>query len=88
MKKLGFRKLLDDEAESRLLTAFVEPKSPSYNYDTMHDLLRKRGFTIYPGTIGSKNTFRLGNIGAIDHTDIEAFLTALRKIMRQMDIII
>lgn len=86
MKKLGFRKLLDDKAESRLLTAFAQPEAPCYDFDTMHDLLKKRGFIIYPGMISAKKTFRLGNIGAIDYRDIQAFLKALKKVMREMNL--
>jgi len=85
MKRLGFRTALDDELQSRLLTAFAEPDAPQYDFNTMHDLLKKQGFTIYPGMVGAKKTFRLGNIGAIDYRDIEAFLSALKKVMRRMD---
>jgi 2-aminoethylphosphonate-pyruvate transaminase len=40
----------------------------------MHDRLYARCFTIYPGKIPGPDTFRLANLGAIDRTDIEAFL--------------
>jgi 2-aminoethylphosphonate-pyruvate transaminase len=52
----------------------------------MHDLLYEKGFTIYPGKIGKKNTFRLANMGAINHYDIKDFLKALRKVLIEMRI--
>ena len=45
---------------------------------TVHDHLCARWFTIYPGQIPGLDTFRLANRGAIDRTDIEAFLEELR----------
>ncbi len=51
--------------------------------DKMHDLLYKRGFTIYPGKIGKKGTFRLANMGAIDHKDIKNFLKTLKEVIMQ-----
>ena len=37
------------------------------------------GFTIYPGKANAQPTFRLSVLGAIDATDIERFLAALRR---------
>jgi hypothetical protein len=44
----------------------------------MHDHLCARWFTIYTGQIPGPDTFRLANRGAIDRTDIQAFLEELR----------
>lgn len=77
LKRLGFRMLIPVEQQSHLLTAVVEPEDPNYDFEQMHDFLLDRGFTIYPGKISKKNTFRIANIGAIDKTDIEDFLTVL-----------
>ena len=52
----------------------------------MHDLLYEKGFTIYPGKIGKKGTFRLANMGAIDYKDIENFLKALKEVIQEMDL--
>lgn len=84
MSKLGFKKLLEDENESRILTTFREPEHLNYNFNKMHDLLYERGFTIYPGKIGVDNTFRLANLGAINHRDIKKFLGAMEEVMGEM----
>lgn len=86
MEKLGFKRLLKDEDESHLLTAFLDPKNPNYDFKKMHDLMKKRGYIIYPGKIGKKNTFRLGNLGAIDHKDIHSFLKNLEEVMKTMNL--
>ena len=86
LKKMGFRFLLKEEEESHILTTVLDPKDPNYNFDKMHDLLYKKGFTIYPGKIGKKNTFRLANMGAINYKDIKRFLIVSKNILDKMGI--
>ena len=52
----------------------------------MHDLLYKKGFTIYPGKLSGEKTFRLANMGAINREDIEGFLAALDDVLREMGV--
>jgi 2-aminoethylphosphonate aminotransferase len=78
LRELRLQLLLPLEQHSRILTAVLEPRHPHYSFKTMHDHLYARGFTIYPGKIPGLDTFRVANLGAIDRTDIEAFLEALR----------
>ena len=78
LRELHLELLLPLEQHSRILTAVLEPRHPNYSFKTMHDHLYARGFTIYPGKIPGLDTFRLANLGAIDRTDIEAFLEELR----------
>ena len=42
------------------------------------DLCYAQGFTIYPGKVGTANTFRLCALGAIDVPDIQAFFQVFR----------
>lgn len=86
MKKLGFTKLLNDKDESHIITTFNYLNHPNFSFEKMHDLLYKEGFTIYPGKITDKKTFRLGNIGAIDEKDIKKFLVALKIVLGRMEV--
>lgn len=78
LSKLGFEFLLPDEQQSKILLAIKEPDSPSYNFDTMHDYLYERGFTIYPGKGAKKATFRLSILGDLYKEDITSFLECLK----------
>lgn len=78
MANLGLSYYVVKEHHSRIITSFEEPKAAHYDFEHMCDTLSKQRFTIYPGKIQSLPTFRIANIGAIDHTDIEAFLDALK----------
>lgn len=87
VKELGFEFLVEEKHHAKLLTAILDPKSAAYSFNEMHDYLIERGFTIYPGKVGSINTFRLSNIGEIYPTDIEAFLKAFEDYLRLKKII-
>ncbi len=86
MSESGFAKLLDDEHESGLLTSFLKPTVPSYDFDRHHDLLLADGYTIYPAKAGYEHTFRLGNIGQITTADIDAFLASNASVLRSMGV--
>ena len=86
LQEIGFKFLLTEGDESHILITILEPEDLNYNFDKMHDLLYEKGFTIYPGKIGKKGTFRLANMGAIDYKDIEGFLVALKDTLRQMGV--
>ena len=86
LKRRGFKFLLDEKDESHMLMTILEPEDPNYDFDRMHDLLYERGFTIYPGKLGDKKTFRLANMGAINEGDIEHFLMALDETLKEMDV--
>lgn len=84
MQRLGFRKLLPDEQESHILTTFHYLNEPYFNFDRMHDMMYDRGFTIYPGKIGGQNTFRLANMGAVTHQDMDNFCQNLEQVLHLM----
>lgn len=81
MQQLGFNILTQPEQESHILITILYPESPNFDFDRLHDQLYAKGFTIYPGKVGKKNTFRLANMGAIDNRDIENFLATLKQLM-------
>ena len=47
----------------------------------LHDYLYSMGITIYPGKINELNTFRIANIGDINHKDINEFLFHLKTFL-------
>ena len=87
VQELGFQFLVEEKHHSKLLTAILDPKSPNYSFNEMHDYLIERGFTIYPGKVGNINTFRLSNIGEIYPADIEAFLKVFEEYLKLKKII-
>lgn len=79
MQELGFRCLLPHEIQSPIITAFLNPQHPLYDFRKFYDELKKRGFVIYPGKVTFVDSFRIGTIGAINTSDIERLLAAIRE---------
>ena len=84
MAALGFELLIPRAAHSKLLTTYLEPKLPGYDFEAMHDYLFDRDVTIYPGKLGDKNTFRIANIGALEPADMQLFLDHLRAYLQTL----
>lgn len=72
MKKLGFKKILQDNQESKLVTSYLEPEG--FDFNKVYEDLKSLGFIIYPGKLLNIKTFRVGNIGDITEKDILDFL--------------
>jgi 2-aminoethylphosphonate-pyruvate transaminase len=87
VKKLNMKMLVPESAQSKLITAIIEPPSHKYSFDELHDFARSKGFTIYPGKLSDANTFRIANIGDIRPEEMKSFAeevleTYMRKIMK------
>jgi len=85
LEELGLSYLIDKPYHSRIITSIIEPNTDKYDFNEMHDFFYERGFTIYPGKVNDYNTFRISNIGQIDHTDITEFLKVLKTYLGQID---
>ena len=79
MRSLGLRCLLEDRYQSPIITAFLNPASPAYEFERFYQSLKRKGFVIYPGKVTSEDTFRIGNIGEVDCGDIQRLLSAVEE---------
>ena len=86
VKKTGLSMLVPLEAQSKLITAIIEPSSPEYSFDSLHDLARSKGFTIYPGKLSDANTFRIANIGDIKAEEMITFTKILESYLHSIGI--
>jgi 2-aminoethylphosphonate-pyruvate transaminase len=84
IKRMGLSMLVPEEAQSKLITTIIEPRTPAYHFEELHDLARRRGFTIYPGKLAEADTFRIANIGDIRIEDMEVFVRFLESYMRRI----
>lgn len=87
-EELGLKEMLDRKVQSGLVSAVRYPDDPKWDFDEIHDFCYERGFTIYPGKIEQKGTFRLCALGAIDAEDIEAFWKVFRMALEKYDVAI
>ena len=84
VKKLGLKMLVAEENQSHLITAILEPESPKYSFDSLHDFAKAHEFTIYPGKLGNINTFRIANIGDIQPSEMKSFCIKLEEYMKDI----
>ena len=86
MKQLGFRPYLDSAVQSPIITSFYYPDTEWFAFDAFYRLLSDKGFIIYPGKISRANTFRIGSIGRIFPSDINALVSAIDSVLKEMRI--
>lgn len=78
---LGFAPVLPEAAQSHVLVCVKPPAG--FDFARVHDALRKRGFTIYPGKPSAPGTFRLSVLGDLSISDVDRFLKELATSIAQ-----
>jgi|TARA_B110000914_G_scaffold221135_1_gene232395 2-aminoethylphosphonate-pyruvate transaminase len=81
MQRLGFECLLDAKLQSSIITSFHNPQHANYKFNTFYDLLKHKGFVIYPGKVSKADCFRIGTIGDVWPSDIDKFIAAVETAM-------
>ncbi|MEZ8955504.1 2-aminoethylphosphonate--pyruvate transaminase, partial [Vibrio cyclitrophicus] len=75
----GFEPLLNDDLHSPIITSFYSPTHSDYQFKEFYDRLKEQGFVIYPGKVSNADCFRIGNIGEVYPSDIEALIGAVKN---------
>jgi len=81
MQSLGFEPLLAAQQQSSIITSFHNPKHPNYNFNTFYEVLKEKGFVIYPGKVSQADCFRIGTIGDVWPSDIDKLIEAVEASM-------
>ncbi len=86
MTEMGFATLLQEGLAGPIIQTFLTPRDPNFHFEQFYEALRVRGFTIYPGKLTKRPSFRIGTIGQIDERVITAALQAIREVMSEMGV--
>jgi 2-aminoethylphosphonate-pyruvate transaminase len=86
MRGLGFRALVRPEEQSYIITSFLYPEHPRFEFAGFYRRLSDKGMIIYPGKLTQVDSFRIGNIGRLFEADIRALLAAIRETLIEMGI--
>lgn len=78
--ELGIKPYIDSSCQGPIITSFYCPMYKGYTFEKMYNFIKEKGYAIYPGKLTDADTFRVGNIGEIYESDIEA----LYQIMKQL----
>jgi 2-aminoethylphosphonate-pyruvate transaminase len=86
MRNLGFKLFLEEKHQSYIITTFVQPDHPNFDFEEFYQRLSKAGFVIYPGKLTNANTFRIGTIGQLYPDDVRELLKAIETTLETMQI--
>lgn len=86
MTRLGFRRLLAPQHAGYVITAFLFPPHPNFDFTTFHNKLAERDQVIYPGKVTRADCFRVGTIGRLFPADVRELLVCLEAVMREMEL--
>ena len=71
MRTIGFEEYLNKEIQGTIITSFLYPKHPNFNFEKFYQLLNEKNFVIYPGKVSDADCFRIGNIGRLFSSDVQ-----------------
>lgn len=86
MRDIGFKTLLDDEWLSPIITTFLSPADPQFEFKRFYDEIKSRGFIIYPGKLTEVDSFRVGCIGQLDETVMRGVVEAIADSLSAMGV--
>ena len=86
LRARGFRTLLPDEAAAPIIATFHDPDDPSYTFEAFYDALERRGFVIFPGRLTATGTFRIGVMGDLVESDMDAILAAMDESLAELGV--
>ena len=70
MQAMGFQYYLDHAIHGHIISSFLYPQDPNFDFMKFYQALSDRGLVIYPGKLSLMDAFRIGNIGYLFPKDI------------------
>ena len=86
MRALSFETLLESRWLSPIIVTFFCPADPAFDFPTFYELMKRRGFIIYPGKLTVAESFRLGCIGQVDTSVMRAVVDAAAGALKEMGV--
>mgnify|MGYP000500928421 CR=1 FL=1 len=86
MRELGFVTLLQDAWLSPIITTFFCPEHPAFDFPRFYDLMKARGFILYPGKLTRAESFRIGHIGQVDAGVMRAVVANVKEVLVEMGV--
>ncbi len=86
MRDLGFVTLLDNRWLSPIIVTFFCPADGNFIFDRYYELMKQKGFIIYPGKLTVVDSFRVGCIGQMDETVMRQVVAAAKESLAEMGV--
>ncbi|KIC36901.1 2-aminoethylphosphonate--pyruvate transaminase [Leisingera sp. ANG-M7] len=86
MRELGFETLLQNRWLSPIIVTFFCPADANFVFGRFYDLMKEKGFIIYPGKLTVVDSFRVGCIGQMDENVMRQVVTAAKETLAEMGV--
>ncbi|OBY24641.1 2-aminoethylphosphonate--pyruvate transaminase [Leisingera sp. JC1] len=86
MRDLGFETLLQNRWLSPIIVTFFCPADANFVFDRFYDLMKEKGFIIYPGKLTVVDSFRVGCIGQMDEHVMRQVVSAAKETLAEMGV--
>lgn len=86
MRRLGFETLLSDRWLSPIIVTFFCPADKNFVFERFYELMKDKGFIIYPGKLTVVDSFRVGCIGRMDQNVMRRVVEAARQSLGEMGV--
>jgi 2-aminoethylphosphonate-pyruvate transaminase len=86
MARLGFKPYLPEAVQGDILTTFLYPDDPRFDFPRFYNELAARGMVIYPGKLTKAEAFRLGTIGRVFESDVANLVEAVESVLKGMGV--
>lgn len=86
MRELGFETLLSERWLSPIIVTFFCPAHANFKFDRFYELMKNKGFIIYPGKLTVVDSFRVGCIGRMDEHVMRRVIEAARQSLIEMNV--
>lgn len=80
-RSLGFKTVLPDALHSPVITSFLAGTVADFSFPAFYRSLKAQGFVLYPGKIGNLDSFRVGSIGHVFPSDMDALVETAGRIL-------
>ncbi|MFP3518789.1 2-aminoethylphosphonate--pyruvate transaminase, partial [Pseudomonas sp. SIMBA_077] len=87
MAELGVRSFLPAAIQAPIIATFHAPDDPRYQFKAFYERVKAKGFILYPGKLTQVETFRVGCIGHVDRRGMQAAVTAIAEVLREMEVL-
>jgi 2-aminoethylphosphonate-pyruvate transaminase len=86
MRALGLETLLSDDWLSPIIVTFFNPAHHNFAFDRFYELMKDKGFIIYPGKLTAVDSFRIGCIGRMDEHVMHRVVAAAGECLTEMGV--
>jgi 2-aminoethylphosphonate-pyruvate transaminase len=83
---LGLKTYLDKKDQGYIISSFLFPEHPNFDFTIFYESLHLRGQVIYQGKLSDTNCFRIGNIGQLYPEDIDRLIETIAEVLYEMSV--